>query len=405
MSNWIWKQVNKDGFGYPPSGSSQFTPRLFAFDGHLYADNVQGMLFQMVDPVLRSWTKVFTPPQANSYVCLDNYLYSYGAQGLWWINQGEKFNAVNWKPVTSKGLPGDVNPTPMTTFKGNIYAVYSYQTATAKIFEIWRSKDIGTTVINWQQVVTQSFGDPQNNDDVDFMAEYNGKLYVGTNTLEYAFGVPQPTSASGSEIWESASGDSGTWTQVNIDGFGTEYTLMPANTKHRTNHVVGSWAIYKAPNQTQEYLYIGTKSHWGAEVWRYNGQGKGGWKNVTPPWAGPTPAGFSGAGRNESMTVFEGNLYLAEGFDTGNLAKYDGASWSIVVQGPNPFDPQNGGLSSLAVVGNQLYAHTIHEPFSGVTKGDQVWGYPFFVMWRLRYWYKFMTLLWKRRPILRWPPN
>lgn len=395
MATANWVQVNEDGFGYPPSTSSDVAGGLFTFGGHLYAFNEHG-LFRMDNLICKDWGKVFAPP--GSFRPLGDHLYCMGPKELWWIKQGEAFSSVNWKQATSQGLPGGVNPRFMTIFKGEIYGVYSPPTG-ANIFEIWRSKDIGKTLMNWEQVVTQSFGDYQNNKDVDFMGVFNGKIYVGTNTLKGMFGSPQPT--TGIEIWESASGDAGTWTQVNADGFGTEVTIPIENKKIRTNHVIGSWAVYKALNQIQDYFYIGTKSHWGAEVWRYDGKGKGGWKNVTPPWAVPSPIGGD-PGRNMAMAIFQDSLYLAEGYLTGNLAKYDGTNWSIVVNGPNPFDPQNGGLSSLAVFESHLYVHTIHLPYSGATKGDQVWGHPFnFIVWKFACSIKSL-LFWWPRLILRW---
>lgn len=390
-----WVQVNEGGFGYPPSSSAQGGTGLFTFGGHLYAYNEHG-LFRMDNLVCRVWEKVFTP--ADSFRPLGDYLYCMGLKDLWWIKQGEEFSNVNWKQVTSQGLPGGANPWPMTVFKNELYGTYHHYDSTTgtKTFEIWRSKDIGKTMINWQPVVTNSFDDPQNNKDVDFMGVFNGKIYAGTTTLEGSFGSPQP--AAGVEIWESPTGGPGTWSQINIDGFGTEITLMPQNQKIRTNHVIGSWTVYKGPNQLQEYLYVGTKSHWGAEVWQYDGKGKSGWKNVTSPWAGPSPTPIgSSPGRNESMTIFQDNLYLAEGYPTGNLAKYDGTNWSVVVSGPNPFDPQNGGLSSLAVFENHLYTHTLHEPYSGATKGDQVWGYPFnFIVWKFACSVKSLLFWWPR---------
>jgi hypothetical protein len=105
----------------------------------------------------------------------------------------------------------------------------------------------------------------------------------------------------------------------------------------------------------QGYLYIGTKSHRGAEIWRYDEKGKAGWTNVTPAWAGPNKPYAGGPGRNEAMVIFKDRLYLAEGFPTANLAKFDGTNWSTVVNGPHPFYPLNGGLLCLAVLKNHIY--------------------------------------------------
>jgi hypothetical protein len=77
------------------------------------------------------------------------------------------------------------------------------------------------------------------------------------------------------------------------------------------------------------------------------------------------------------MIVFQGNLYLAEGFPKANVSKYDGTNWSVVVPGPTPFDPLNGGLVSLAIFKDKLYVGTVRGPYMGSTQGDQVWGYPY----------------------------
>ncbi len=397
MSITNWVQANKDGFGYPRAHSATDKGRLFVFGGDLYAYGEHG-LFKMNNLICRDWEKLFTP--AKIFKTMGDYLYCVGPKELWWIKKGERFSSENWKQVTLTGI----NPEPVTVFKGEIYGVYHYNDSSnnLSLFDIYRSKDIGKTTMKWQLVVTQSFGDSQNNMSVDFIGAFNGKIYVGTNTLRALYGSPQGKDKGGVEIWESASGDPGSWSQVNVDGFGTSISY-PANSSKKlfTNHVIGSWAVYKAPNQSQKYLYVGTKSHWGAEVWRYNGKGKIGWKNVTPPWAGPLIGGSfaNNLGRNESMAIFQDSLYLAEGYPAAKLAKYDGTNWSIVVKGPYPFDPQNAALTSLAVFENHLYAHTGFLPYSAATKGDQVWAYPFnFVVWKFACLIKSL-LFW---PILTW---
>lgn len=372
-----WYQVNQDGFGYGPTSSGT---SLFVFDEDLYALNEQGW-FRMENPITRVWTQL-TPPNPPSgpgptpdLKPFGDFLYAWQSSQLWWIAKGLDPNGSNWNLVTSSGLPGGVSPQPMTMFNGKIYGVY--YNSSSGTFEIWRTGDVGKTTATWEQVVTNSFGDPTNNKGVDIMIVFNSHIYAGTTTLDGIFGNPNDY-GTGVEIWESSSGDLNTWTQVNIDGFGTTYPgCLNGVCNFAIHQVIGSAAVYQATGQSQEYLYIGTKSHFGAEVWRYDGTGLNGWTNVTPSWAGPCQIGC-GPGRNDAMLVFRGDLYLAEGYPTANLANYDGTDWSVVVTGPTPFDPQNGGLASLATLKDKLYVGTLHLPFSGgPTHGDQVWGYPF----------------------------
>ncbi len=192
-----WTQVNKDGFGYTQSGSTNIVTKLVTCGEHLYAHNEHGV-FRMDNLFCRSWQKVFTP--AEDFRSLDDYICSFSTKELWWIKQDEELTAINWKKTISKGLPGDVSPIPMTIFNGKIYGISRYYSDRTgeRVFDIWRSEDIDVwhsgVEITWQQVVTQSFGDLQNNQDVDFIAGvFISKIYAGTNTLKYMFGVPQPT--------------------------------------------------------------------------------------------------------------------------------------------------------------------------------------------------------------------
>ncbi len=381
-----WQQVNENGFlGFESTGGI----RLFAFDGDLYANNEDG-LFQMQDPIAKTWTQLVipTPPSSfqgipfPSFTPVGDYLYAGDNDQLWLIEAGAAFTMANWKLVTSVGTPAGASPAPIVAFNDRIYGVLG--DVASGTFGIWRTGDIGAISATWEQVVTNSFGDPINNRGVDIMAVFNNHIYAGTNTLRGNFGAPSDF-GDGVEIWESPSGDAGTWLQVNEDGFGT----LDVVAGFAIHQVIGSWAVYQAPGETQEHLYIGTKAHFGAEVWRYAGGGLPGWTNVTPPWNGPCPTavcfgtgiGVGFPSRNESLAVFEDELYLAEGFPSANLGKYDGSDWAIVVDGPGdpsgpgPFEPENIRLDSLAVHDGRLYVAARES--AGGTRGDQVWGFPF----------------------------
>jgi hypothetical protein len=372
-----WRQVNQNGFGYGPTSSGTF---LFVFDDRLFAYNDHGW-FRMENPVTKTWTQLTPPNPPNGPGSLavlrpfGDYLYAWNSGQLWWIAKGADPNGFNWNKVTSTGLPGGVSPRPTTLFNGKIYGVYT--TNSYGNFEIWRTGDVAKTAATWEKVVANSFGDPTNNTGVDIMIVFNNKIYAGTTTLHGIFGNPNDY-GTGVEIWESPTGNLGTWTQVNTDGFGTKFPgcLPPSGPCNFAIHqVIGSAGVYQLPGQTHDYLYIGTKSHYGGELWRYDGNGTVGWTNVTPPWAGPCQIGC-GPARMDAMALFQDHIYLAEGYPTANLAKYDGTNWSVVVNGPTPFDPQNGGLASLAIFEDKLYVGTLHEP--GATQGDQIWAFPFY---------------------------
>ncbi len=366
-----WYKTNLDGFAAGAGPSSNGT-KLFTFDDTLYAWNDQG-LYRMEDPFAKKWTKLSPPPppagpgNAQGYLVAGDYLYAWNNDQLWW--KGTNRLGINWHKVTSMGLRGG-SPVPMVVFDNRIYGTrYSVSGS----FEIWRTPDIGSTTANWEQVVHDSFGDTANNHGVDLMIVFNDHIYAGVNTLGGVFGNPG-SYGTGVEIWESSSGNSGSWTQVNVDGFGTLASTCVSGTCNFPIHqLIGSAAVYRPVRSTKEYLYVGTLSHFGAEIFRYDGSGINGWKNVTPPWAGPCQTGC-GPGRNFDMAVFDGDLYLAEGFPTANLAKYDGTQWTSLVNGPDPFDQDNNMLYSMAVYKNRLYVSA--KGFAG-TKGDQVWGYPF----------------------------
>jgi uncharacterized repeat protein (TIGR01451 family) len=372
-----WAQVNQNGFVAGQNATDDGS-RLFSFDGRLYAFSELG-LFRMDDPVARTWSQVTPPAQPagpgsapNIFRSLGSYLYAWDGSQLWWIAQGADPGGSGWQLVTSTGL-GGASPFPWVVFNGNLYGTHF---TAAGPFEIWRTPAIGASAATWERVVQNSFGDPTNNSNVDIMITFNNHVYAGTTTLNGNFGTPTQY-GTGVEIWESGSGDSGSWNQVNSDGFGTMFPTPPCYPPgpmctFPIHQVIGSAAVYQAPGAPQAYLYVGTKSHFGAEIWRYDGSGLSGWTNVTPSWAGPCQL-FCGPGRNNSLAVFQNELWLGEGYPTGNIARYDGTTWTVEVPGDHPFDPPNGGTRSVLVFDGAVHAATLHYP--GETQGDQVWRY------------------------------
>lgn len=332
-SNWI--RVDEEGM--LEQGSQSFV-ELQAFGSDLYAQAENGLFKFRSNPCLE-WTK-----QTISLKDLSPF-----------------------KSADLSQFPSGTTVKPILLFNGQLYAeVYAAGSTT---FDIWRSPDFGKTSMIWNKVVSNGFGDPLNH-KLGLLIEYNKKLVaVTTNTRtnpSASFG-DEDFYGTGIEVWESPTGDDGSWYQINKDGFGTELTGFGGKT-FRTNQDLGAGAIYKS------YLYIGTKAHYGGQVWRYDGTGLNGWKDTTPNTMGVG----KGPSRAMSMVVYQNFLYLGEGYPTGNLDKFDGSNWEIVIPS-DPFAPTNVGIASLAIVDEKLYASTLGDPFYQNVGYyfSQVWGYPF----------------------------
>jgi len=313
---------------------------------------------------------------SDLYAQAEDGLYKFNSTSFNWEKQTISLDDLSpFKSADFSQFPTGTYVKPLLVFDGQLYAVVYPQGSTT--FEIWRSPDFGKnqTSMTWNKVVSNGFGNPLNH-ELGLMIEYNNKLVVvttNTRTNPLASFGDDSYYGPGIQVWESSSGDNGTWYQVNKDGFGTEITTVgPKSHTFRTNQDFGSGAVYNGN------LYIGTLSHYGGQVWRYNGTGLNGWKDVTPDtmiWNGPS--------RAVSMVVYNDSLYLGEGYPTGNIDKYDGANWEIAVSAGqsffgHPFAVTNGGISSLAVADGKLYASTLRNPLY-VTPYEfaQVWGYPY----------------------------
>ncbi|WP_410510208.1 hypothetical protein RSJ42_08850 [Methanosarcina hadiensis] len=319
--------------------------------------------------------------ESELYVQAENGLYKY--KDMSWEKQTISSKDLNpFKSADLSQFSSGTDVKPILIFNGQLYArVYPKGSTT---FEIWRSSDFGKEKMTWEKVVSDGFGNPLNH-NLGLLTEYNKKLVVVTTNTRTNPNVSFGDSnyyGSGIQVWESPSGDAGSWYQINKDGFGTELTIFGRGGKKKTvriNQDFGSGAIYNG------HLYIGTLCHLGgAQVWRYDGTGLNGWKDVTP-WGDVTsPGALLLPFRVASMAVYDNSLYLAEGFPTGNLQKYNGTNWEMVVAGPNPFASTNIGIVSLAVKNGRLYAATYGN--SSYNCG-QVWSYPSYVRIWVPKWY------------------
>lgn len=367
-ADWI---RTEDGLQAP---TTTFSPALLQFGSDIYCHAEDGLYVQLYNQPCLGWSKVWTPTTPSpSFIPLGDYLFLCDGVKLWWIAKGAAFIPENWNEVISSGIPtgSTIGSWVHVIFNGYLYADVTYSSGGSTTFDIYRTSDIGSTTMTWTKVVSQGFGDPQNH-WLGYLGVFKSKLIaISTFTHDAGFGGTD-WYLDGIEVWESETGALGSWTQINKDGFGTEVT-KPSGRVIRANCILGAAREYNG------YFYVGTMSHFGAEIWRYDGTGLGGWTDVTPPTLGFNFG--SGPGRVKDMDIFNNKLYVTEGVSTANLIYYNGSSWTIVEAGPNPFDPANKGLEHMEVLpsraspsgetGDKLFILTY------TSSGYQIWSYQF----------------------------
>ena len=153
------------------------------------------------------------------------------------------------------------------------------------------------------------------------------------------------------QIWRSLTGESGTWTQVNVSGFGSP-----------TNIQVGKLVVFNGN------LYVGTRNlSTGAQLWRS--------ENGTD-WHSVMTNGFGDINNQkvETLFVFEGALYaFLDNAVTGMEVwqSHDGTTWHQV--NTDGFgDSNNKGIWANEVTNfnNHMYLG-VHNDVTGV----EIWRY------------------------------
>ncbi len=180
---------------------------------------------------------------------------------------------------------------------------------------VWRTRGgvaIATGQADWEQVVPDAFGDVANNDHIDSLAGFGGFLYAST--------AVQNALHDGSEVWRSASGAAGTWTQVNHSGFPT-----PAPTANPDNQNFKDMLVFDGADTPPE-LCAGTgNAAAGTQVFCTDGTTlDGGGPRLA--WKQRNLDGFDGAGTeitSQSADVWGGRLYIG----TARFAGFPGSVW------------------------------------------------------------------------------
>lgn len=277
-----WAQVNQDGFGSPD--------------------------YQI------SALETFQPEGSAPY------LYA----GVWGVEDAKMWRSSdgwNWEVASPSWLTPTASMLDAQAFHGQLYVGMSSPA------QLWR-----TDGENWQAVDTVGFGDT-NNHTFDALAVFEDKLYAAA--LNDVTGV---------EIWRSASGDPGTWSQVNQDGF-------------------GGWGSGDVVMDVfQGYLYTALASQMGSQLWRTSDGMT--WQAVFTDGLGNPSNG------RISMAEFNGELYISfrNIWEGGQIwHSNNGLDWELVVQGGFG-EVSNGRPYGMIVADGALYV-----VLSNGMTGAQVW--------------------------------
>jgi len=277
-----WAQVSQDGFGDPNNGISVL--------------------------------EVFQPDGSAPYLYAG--VWGNGGEAKMWRTS----DGWNWEVAGSGWLSPTSYMMDAQVFDGQLYLGLSSPA------QLWRTD--GET---WQAVDTVGFGDT-NNQNLNALAVFGDQLYAAV--LNYMTGV---------EIWRSSSGNPGTWSQVNEDGF-------------------GGWGSGDMDMKTfQGYLYAGFASPTNSQLWRTNDGTT--WE---PVFTDGLDYGNNG---RISLAEFNGQLYLGfrnivEGGQIWRSA--NGVDWEPLILGGFS-EVNNGRPYGMIVADGALYV-VFSNP-----QGAQVW--------------------------------
>jgi hypothetical protein len=346
-----WRQVNINGFG---ERENTIMATLQSYGGQLYAGtyNYSGNGAQLWRYDGSSWSVVMENGFEDASNAGIDHLYAYNGNfyaGTWnedsnapnGTNGGQIWRSNDGTTWTRISLPeldasnGEIFR--FAQFNGQIYATTWTYTGDHG-GEIWRSASGGSGT--WVQSVANGFNGDVNNIGATALEVYNNQLYAGTYNY-----------TTGGEVWRSPSGNAGTWTQVNLDGFGAV-----------ANRGVTSLVAFDG------YLYAGVDSHdtgTGAEIWRCQECDGNDWVKVMN-------GGFGDPNTRiyHSMVVMGDTLYSIVGNVVTGMIVYrskNGITWNQV--GFDGFGDSNnrGGYwgNSVVVHNGTLFIGTINNANAG----------------------------------------
>ncbi len=352
-----WRQENLNGFGDP---YDDFVQSVAPLGDYLYAavnnETIGAELWRSdgQHPFTLVRDEGFGYPYnvyIDSLVPFSNVLYASTGTAPWlsgednggeiWRSSPEGFS---WSRVVSGGFddPKNNEINHMHAFEGHLYAG-TYMASGGDGCSIWRSGtgDAGS----WEAVASDGFDDDAHNQGTAVFDEYGGYLYVGTWNY-----------TTGTELWRSASGDTGTWEQVSADGFGSP-----------SNIGISGLTAFRG------YFYAATGNHGGGQLWRCQACDGSDWSRATEQ-----TFGRGGWGGFTNLVAHDGSLYAVAANDTTGVQVWhspDGQTWhrELVPAGfgdSNNVQPYEG--SSTLVWGDRLWVGT-----HNTANGGELWSYGF----------------------------
>ncbi|MFZ1769651.1 MAG: hypothetical protein WAU00_10670, partial [Caldilinea sp.] len=362
-----WVQRNLNGFGDPKSRVatlSSFGDYLYAGTSKLTAYGAQ--LWRM--DASGNWTAMMTNGFGSYYNVGINHLVEFNGRlyvGVWNSTPNPPYtdiggsiwrstNGTDWEQVVSNGFGDRYNGEifRMEVFSDTLYAsTWSYTSTHGA--EIWRSStgDNG----DWARVVSNGLGDVTN--QVVTMETFAGYLYAGTYSWDSSAGRP-----NGCEIWRS--GDGSSWTRVITDGFGNVNCYKLSALAAFGDYLYAGAGIWDPDTQTNP----------GGEVWRCASASG---CNEVGDWQRVIANGLGDPNNDEMMAfaVLDNQLYVvAHNFQTGlNVWRtVDGISW-VQVGYRGLGDSNNQGTywdNDMAVFNSHLYLGVWNN-----YAGGKIWQY------------------------------
>ena len=342
-----WAQVNPSGFGVPGNG---MISALSPFNGQLYAGTGNDNGAQIWRRSGASWSPVITNGLGITRNAGIDHLYPFNGQlyaGTYnEVDGGEVWRSstgLSWTRVVTQGFGDPTNGEVMrfAVFSNTLYAsTWSYTTTHGA--EVWRSNTGNAG--DWSRVVANGFNGDANNGTVLSFEVLNGYIYAGTLN-----------GTTGGEVWRSPTGNTGSWTQVNVDGFGD----------------TGNVGI-SALSAFGGYLYAATHHSMpgGAQVWRCQTCDGSDWTKVVD-----NGFGRLGARRMPALEVLDNYLYLAIGNSFTGLEVWrtaNGTDWDQI--GFDGFGDANNQVTyfdnAVSILNGGLYIGT-----SNYATGGQIWVY------------------------------